>query len=210
MVWLREAILGEDVPAPPAEVPALSDSTGDSAEDALTIKDLLVKHRQVESCNRCHARLDPWGIPFEQYNAIGKYQPLVPRNGTRVSGFNRKQHTDWSGYNAYLKSVNTVQIDALAKLPRGPEVDGMRQLKDFLLKNRKEEIAENVIRRLLTYGIGRELTTHDRFAVEALLQRAQTKQYKLRDIIVATCQGETFTQLRNQTAPTIKNAGKEK
>ena len=33
-VWLREAILGDDVKAPPAEVPALSDSAGDAAENA--------------------------------------------------------------------------------------------------------------------------------------------------------------------------------
>ncbi|MEM7560518.1 MAG: DUF1592 domain-containing protein, partial [Planctomycetota bacterium] len=52
-VWLREAILGDEVPDPPAEVPALSDSAGDSGDTALSIKDLLVKHRQVESCNDC-------------------------------------------------------------------------------------------------------------------------------------------------------------
>ena len=48
-VWLREAILGDQVKAPPAEVPALSDSAGDSAEQALSIKDLRAKHRTVES-----------------------------------------------------------------------------------------------------------------------------------------------------------------
>ncbi|MFP6762598.1 MAG: DUF1592 domain-containing protein, partial [Planctomycetaceae bacterium] len=62
-VWLREAILGDEVQPPPAEVPALSDSVGETAEQSLTIRDLLARHRQQESCNACHARLDPWGIP---------------------------------------------------------------------------------------------------------------------------------------------------
>ena len=93
-VWLREAILGDEVKSPPAEVPALSESAGDSAEQALSIKQLLQKHRSQESCNDCHVRLDPWGIPFERYNAIGKYQPLVPKDGTRVRGFNREKDQD--------------------------------------------------------------------------------------------------------------------
>ena len=37
---------GDEVADPPADVPALSDSAGESAEKALTIKDLLAAHRQ--------------------------------------------------------------------------------------------------------------------------------------------------------------------
>ena len=151
-VWLREAILGDEVAPPPAEVPALSDSAGESAEKALTIKDLLAKHRQVESCNDCHVRLDPWGIPFERYNAIGKYQPRVPKEGTRVSAFNKDKHRDLAGYAAYLETINTVEVEADARVPSGPEVDGMEELKTYLLENRRDEIAENVLRRLLSYS----------------------------------------------------------
>ena len=60
-VWLREAILGDEVKPPPAEVPALSDSAGDSADEAVSIKNLLALHRNNESCRDCHVRLDPWG-----------------------------------------------------------------------------------------------------------------------------------------------------
>lgn len=191
-VWLREAILGDDVPAPPADVPALSDSTGESAEKALTIKDLLAQHRQKESCNECHVRLDPWGIPFERYNAIGRFQPMVPKEGTRVSRFNKDVHQDLAGYAAYLKSINTIDIYADARVPRGPRVDGLRELKSYLLEHRKDEIAENMIRRLLTYGIGRELTYRDRFAVAELHDHASGNGYRLQDMIVSICQSETF------------------
>ena len=191
-VWLREAILGDKVKEPPAEVPALSDSAGDSADQAVTIKDLLAKHRTVESCNDCHVRLDPWGIPFERYNAVGQYQPKVAKEGTRISGFNMQKHVDYAGYEAYLDSVNTIIVQADARVPHGPEVDGMRELKDFLVKNRKDDIVKNVVRRLLTYGMGRELTYLDRFAVEKLAQQAQGSDYRLRDIIVDICQSETF------------------
>ena len=191
-VWLREAILGDEVADPPADVPALSDSAGESAEKALTIKDLLAAHRQKESCNDCHSRLDPWGIPFEHYNAIGKYQQLVPKEGTRVSGFNLSQHEDLSGYQNYLKSINTEKVEAIARVPLGPQVNGMEDLKKFLIMEKRDQIAENVLRRLLSYGIGRELTAHDRFVIEELLQKSSVNGHRLLDMIVTLCTSEIF------------------
>lgn len=196
-VWLREAILGDNVKAPPAEIPALSDSAGDSAEQALTIKDLLAKHRTVESCNDCHVRLDPWGIPFERYNAIGKYQPFVPKEGTRVRGFNKKKDNDLAGYAKYLESVNTQKVQADARVPHGPNVESMPQLKAHLLKARQHDIAENVIRRLLTYGIGRELNYRDRYEVENILAQSRGNGYLLQDMIVLVCQSSTFRSPAN-------------
>ena len=191
-VWLREAILGDEVADPPADVPALSDSAGESAEKALTIKDLLAAHRQKESCNDCHSRLDPWGIPFEHYNAIGKYQSLVPKEGTRVNGFNLSQHQDLSGYQTYLNSINTEKVEAVARVPLGPKVNGMEDLKKFLIMEKRDQVAENVLRRLLSYGIGRELTAHDRYVVEELLQKSSANGHRLLDMIVTLCTSEIF------------------
>ncbi len=191
-VWLREAILGEDVKPPPAEVPALSDSAGDAAEKAITIKDLLRQHRKQESCNVCHASLDPWGIPFEKYNAAGKFQPMVPKAGTRIRGFNVKADTDPAGYAAYLKTINTVEVHADARVPRGPTIDGMEQLKTFLLKERKDDIGENVLRRLLSYSIGRSLTYRDSVQVEQLHTQTRKNEYRFQDMIIAVCQSEAF------------------
>lgn len=196
-VWLREAILGDAVKAPPAEVPALTDSAGDSAEHALTIKELLAKHRTVESCNDCHVRLDPWGIPFERYNAIGKYQPFVPKAGTRVRGFNKTKDNDLAGYAKYVESVNTQEVQADARVPHGPNVDGMSQLKAHLLSARKDDIAENVIRRMLTYAIGRELNYRDRVDVKNILSQSRENGFLLQDIIVSVCQSSTFRGASN-------------
>ena len=197
-VWLREAILGDEVKPPPAEVPALSDSAGDSADEAVSIKNLLALHRNNESCRDCHVRLDPWGIPFERYSAIGKYQPLVPKDEVRVRGFNHKQDQTFAGYEAYLKSIYTEKVDASSRVPHGPAVDGMEELKKYLLKDRKDEIVENVIRRLLAYGIGRELSYRDRFEVEKLLTLSEEDEYKLQEMIVSICLSPTFTGIENK------------
>ncbi len=214
-VWLREAILGDEVAPPPAEVPALSDSAGESAEKALSIKDLLEKHRQEKSCNSCHARLDPWGIPFERYNAIGKFQPMVPKEGTRVSGFNAKTHQNMSGYLAYLESINTVKVQANSRVPRGPEVNGMSELKAFLLKEHRDAIANNILRRLLAYSIGRKLDYRDRFVVESILEESKLNDFKFQDAIVMICQSETFrgisadAQNRGATQPLESKPAKD-
>ncbi|MEM7477370.1 MAG: DUF1592 domain-containing protein [Planctomycetota bacterium] len=202
-VWLREAILGDEVPPPPADVPALSDSAGESAETALNIGELLQQHRQKESCNDCHSRLDPLGLPFEHHNAIGKYQAFVPREGTRVRAFNKKDHLDLDGYSKYLESIATVAVDASSKLPQGPQVTGMRELKDYLIANKREQIASNMIRRLLGYALGRELNWRDRFQVEYLRLQLEEDDYRLRDMIVAICQSEAFLSVPSEsTRPT--------
>jgi hypothetical protein len=191
-VWLREAILGDEVAPPPAEVPALSDTAGEEVANATTIKDMLALHRNVESCNDCHVRLDPWGIPFEEYNAIGQYQPRIPKNGATVRGFQPEVDRTLDGYREYLKTVNTLPVDSVARVPNGPEVTGMRDLKNYLLKDRKEEVAQNVIRRLLTYGIGRSLTYHDRYAVEDLLKQSKQNEHRFQDMILTICRSELF------------------
>lgn len=191
-VWLREAILGNEVPPPPADVPALSESAGESGDNAVGIKELLVKHRQKESCNDCHARLDPWGIPFEHYNATGRFQPQVPKSGTKVSGFQKHIHGDMQDYEAYLSSINTENVDASAKLPSGDMVRNLDELKAYLLDNRQDEIAENIVRRLLSYAIGRELDWQDRPEVKRMFGELQQDGFRLRDTIIKICQSETF------------------
>ncbi|MDA7864578.1 DUF1592 domain-containing protein [bacterium] len=191
-VWLREAMLGDEVPAPPADVPALSESVGETSENALGIKDLLAKHRQKESCNDCHSRLDPWGIPFERYNATGRFQPNVPKEGIRVSGFQKKIHRDLRGYSAYLDSINTESVNASAKLPSGEMVENLDDLKNHLLKERKHDVAENILRRLLGYALGRELDWRDHFEVKRLMSESHKSDFRLRDMIILICQSTTF------------------
>jgi hypothetical protein len=197
-VWLREAILGEHVKDPPADVPPLEETAGADVENAVTIKELLRLHRKEQSCNVCHASLDPWGIPFEKYNAVGKYQPMAPKAGVKIQEFDAARHKDLAGYEAYLKTVNTVPIEANARLPLGPEVDGMEQLKAFLLKERKDDIAENVVRRFLTYSLGRSLTYKDLPVVEKICSQTTKNDYRFQDILIAICQSDAFRGQANK------------
>ncbi len=116
-----------------------------------------------------------------------------------MRGFNKKKDHDLVGYAKYLESVNTQPVQADARVPHGPNVHGMAELKSYLLKQRKQDIAENVIRRLLTYGIGRELTYRDRYDVEKILAQSQENGFLLQDMIVSICQSSTFRGKANNT-----------
>jgi len=51
---------------------------------------------------------------------------------------------------------------------------------------------KNLIRRFLSYGLGRELTYRDRYAVEELLEESKKNEYKLLDTISSICQSKAF------------------
>lgn len=61
-----------------------------------------------------------------------------------------------------------------------------------LLRERKNDVVTNVVRRLLEYGLGRQLTYRDRFAIEDLVGQAADNEYKMRDIIVSICLSDVF------------------
>ena len=123
---------------------------------------------------------------------------MAPKAGVKIREFDAVRHKDLAGYEAYLKTVNTVPIEANARLPLGPEVDGMEQLKAFLLKERKDEIAENVVRRFLTYSLGRSLTYKDLPVVEKICSQTKKNNYRFQDILIAVCQSDAFRGQANK------------
>ena len=90
-VWLMEKLLDDEPPPPPPNVPAL-----DSEEPSfkgLTIKQQLELHREKSSCVDCHLKIDPWGVVFENYDAVGKFQTKADAkteliDGTKLNGIN--------------------------------------------------------------------------------------------------------------------------
>ncbi len=64
--WLARKIVAEPPADPPPNVPALKDTAG------LTLRQRLEQHRNVAACKQCHLKIDPWGVPFEDYDAGGR------------------------------------------------------------------------------------------------------------------------------------------
>jgi hypothetical protein len=64
--WLARRVIAEPPEDPPPNVPALSEEHSE-----LSLREKLEQHRNQEGCAGCHSRIDPWGLPFEQYSAGG-------------------------------------------------------------------------------------------------------------------------------------------
>jgi hypothetical protein len=67
--WLISRILDDPPPPPPPNVPRIDED--DPAVAQLSIKEQLKRHRENPSCVDCHAKVDPWGLLLENYNAVG-------------------------------------------------------------------------------------------------------------------------------------------
>jgi hypothetical protein len=85
--WLARKLIAEPPGDPPPNVPALEDLT------QLTLRERLEKHRNVEGCAKCHQGIDPWGLPFEEFDAGGLHREekvdssTELANGTKLNGF---------------------------------------------------------------------------------------------------------------------------
>ena len=73
-VWVLESIVGKPPPPPPANVPALA--TPDANAKKTTIREKLVAHRADATCAACHRRIDPLGVAFDNYDAIGHWRTV--------------------------------------------------------------------------------------------------------------------------------------
>jgi len=89
--WLARKIVAEPPDDPPPNVPTLSQDL------RLSLRERLEQHRNQPGCAQCHSKIDPWGIPFEEFDAGGafKLQANDARSslpdGTLVSGVNDLQ-----------------------------------------------------------------------------------------------------------------------
>lgn len=81
--YVLENILGAPPPEPPADVPALEES---SAGPNASVRQQLEAHRSNPACASCHARMDALGFGLENYNAIGQWRDTEKEQPLDASG----------------------------------------------------------------------------------------------------------------------------
>lgn len=170
--WILKNLYNEKI-EPPADVlinePDIRGTT--------TIREAILKHQELESCSRCHSKIDPLGFALEYYDPVGrkrsKYRHVeeVP-DETKATPFTKK-----------IKFTE-VPIEAAMKLPGGREVRDMLTLKAALMEDR-ELIFKGIIEKLISYAHGREVTLADREQVDAVFESIVEQDYSLRAAIHA-------------------------
>ena len=179
--WIMERILGQKPPPPPASVPAVEPDI----RGATTIRQQLEKHRTLESCNACHAKIDPPGFALENFDVMGGWRDRYrsEAGGELAKGIAK------SGQK--LAFHYALPVDANGELPDGRKFRDIREFKQLLLDNEKQ-ITRNLVRQLTIYATGAPVRFSDREQIEGVLERASSSHYGVRSLVHEIVQSEIF------------------
>ncbi len=81
--FVRERVLCQSIPAPPANVVT---TIPEPNPDAPTMRERLAAHREVDSCAGCHVLMDPIGLAFENFDALGVFRATDDGHALDTSG----------------------------------------------------------------------------------------------------------------------------
>jgi hypothetical protein len=163
--WVLEQLLGTPPPPPPPDVPDLDERKALTG----TLRQVMEQHRANPICASCHARMDPIGFAFENYDAIG----------------------------AWRDKDGQFPIDPSGELPDGQKFDGPAGLKN-VLKAKKELFARSLAEKMLTYALGRGLEYYDKCAVDKIVAALEKNDYRISALVTETINSDPF-QMRTAT-----------
>ena len=164
---MLEQILGTPPPPPPPNVPELPE--GEKAQTKGSLRQRMEQHRANPSCAFCHARMDPIGFAFENFNGIGQF---------------RVKDGDFP-------------IDPAGVLPNGQSFKGPGDLK-AILKGKKDLFGRSLTEKLLTYGTGRGLEYYDRPAIDTIIAELGRNDYRFSALVTAVVKSDPFRLRRGK------------
>ena len=163
-VWIRERLLHDPPKPPPPDVPGIEQSVENF--EKLSVRDQLEIHRKKAACADCHRSIDPWGIALESYDAIGMFRQKTVRT---------------------KKPVSTETV-----LPGNHKVNGLEDLKKYLLDQRRDQFAHALASKMLTYALGRSLDLPDEPALKKLSEGFAKDGYRLSALMKNIVRSEAF------------------
>ena len=182
-LFVRNQFLGQEIAPPPAGVntvlPTVTENT------PMTNRQRLATHLNSESCASCHRLIDPIGLGFEQYNAIGVFQQkmVLQFPGGRGDEERRRRPTikelnvDPSGY---IQGIEDSAFSTPRKLGR------------VLAESKTCQKA--VVKQLFRYAFGRQETVNDQPVIDSIVAKFRDSGFRFRELIVALVASELFFQ----------------
>lgn len=168
--WVVKRVLGEHIPAPPADVPELP---ADESKSELSLRDALAKHREIASCAGCHQRFDSLGLVFEGYGPVGE------------------RRTEDLGGRA---------VDTNADFPDGQNGDGLGGLTKYIRESRQDDFIDNLNRKLLAYALGRTLQLSDEKLLREMHTNITEKDYRFSAMLETIVTSPQFLNQRGAAA----------
>ncbi len=158
--WVLETLLGSRVPPPPPGVGALLDPAPGVAPKSL--REQLDLHRSKQDCASCHNRLDPLGFALEGFDASGQ----------------RRTHD------------GAADIDARGTFADGSEVNGVRELKQYLKS--RGAFPHALARALFLYALGRAPARGEARELQKAVDELPVEKRTLASVIEVVCRQTAF------------------
>lgn len=178
--YVLERIMGTPPPVPPPAVDALKEN--EAGKKPKTVRELLESHRAKPQCFSCHEAMDPLGFALEGFDATGKRRDI----------------------DRYARTP----IDNKGQLPDGSQIKGPDDLRSALLKN-PNLFVQNMVERLMIYGLGRTLEPQDMPTVRAIVRTAAADDYRFSTLVFNIVTSDAFQKAQvpaDVTTPVIKQA----
>jgi len=129
----------------------------------------LEAHIHDPKCASCHSKIDPLGLAFENFDAIGRWRTHEVVEGTG----------------------DNPPVNASGKLHDGRSYKTPEEFKQLLLGD-VETFNAAFVERLATYGLRRSMSFDDRDGLAAIAKVSRAKDYRLRDIVEAFVLSDLF------------------
>jgi hypothetical protein len=163
--WVLDRILCDPPdPPPPGTAPLVTPEPG----SGVTLREAFERHRADPKCMGCHSLIDPIGLGFENFDAIGSYRT-----------------TD-----------NGIVIQAAGVLPEGGAFTDVKELAHLLAADPR--FAACMVRQALTYGVGRSFDAEDARAYVAGLAGPLSSTGTWRDLLRTVAKSQAFTTRRGE------------
>jgi len=174
--FLLENILGTPTPPPPPDIPSLEETMKNFGKTP-TMREVMEVHRKDPLCASCHNRMDPLGLAFENFNALGIYR----------------------------EKERTQPIDASGTLLTGRSFKDAVELKAILKAEYKVDFYRCLTEKLLTYALGRGPDYYDVDAIDGIVDRLEREDGKFSAVLLGVIDSAPFQRRRSNPALASKS-----
>lgn len=168
--WILENLLDRAPPPPPGDIPSLEQAKVEGKR--LSHREQLEMHRSKPDCAACHRLMDPLGFALENLDPVGRWRTV-------------ERH--------HKKSL---PIDASAELPGGAKVVGAAGLIGYLIENEQEAFTKCLIKKMLTYALGRGVEYYDQPAIDQIYERVKANEFSSEQLLLGIIESIPFQQKR--------------
>ena len=140
-----------------------------------TTRQIFEQHRTNPVCAGCHARMEPYGFALENY----------------------------AGNGAWRSEENGIPIDVSGEI-NGQKFTTPAEFRQ-VLETRKDDFRHAVVRKVMSYALGRGIQGTDRPAIEAIVAAVKADGDSFNSVIINVVQSFPFQNARGGAATTASS-----